>query len=402
MASQDSPKKVRYHSLKKEIALASLAVFYFVIATNTQSGWLFLLSAFLIGLLLLCWLTSKRSVSALGWTRTYSDLPQRGRPWPVKITLENNGKRGLSEILLVDPANSWSQDAEDIRWVLPNLKPAQRAQVQYSVIPTQRGEHSLLGSQLHFGAPFGLFGVVRSFTDSPKFLVYPKLLTLPLHRRKTRLSGLLSDFSAPREKGDSRTLRTLREYRPGDDLRAVHWKSTAKTGGRILLVKEHTAPSRQLSLLVLDTSGRPEHENSVQAFETSVSLAASMLWSAHREGSKSELIFLDSQGWRRSTRWEEQYADLARVETVPTVTFEAWSQQAEEFVSESGPARTARPTLLTSALSPTDVGEATAWPKWAGNTLLVASQEAASLFLDYPLIVVDAEGESIQEVLLDV
>lgn len=398
MSSQDPPKSVRYQSLKKEGTLAFLAVFYFLIATNTQSGWLFLLSAFLIGILGLSLFTSKRSTKALERTRTYSELPQRGRPWMIKVVLKNEGIRAVREILFVDPANAWSEDPRDLRWVLPNLRPGQEAKVQYSVTPMQRGEHSLLGSKLQLGAPFGLFGTVQSFAESPKFLVYPKLLTLPLQRRRTRLSGLLSDFATPQEKGDSRTLRTLREYHPGDDLRAVHWKSTAKTGGRTLLVKEHTAPSRHLSLLVLDTSQRSSDEGSVQAFETSVSLAASMLWSAHREGTKSELLFLDSKGWRRSTRWEEQYAELARVQPLASKTFEAWCQQAEESVAN----RIGTPILLTSASAPAEVVPAADWPLWAGNTLLVTSEETAVQFVDYPVITVDAEGESVQELPLHV
>jgi uncharacterized protein (DUF58 family) len=48
----------------------------------------------------------------------------------------------------------------------------------------------------------------------------------------------------------------LRPYRPGDPLRQIHWKTTAKTGK--LIYRETMEPNRAMALLQIDLSGTPE------------------------------------------------------------------------------------------------------------------------------------------------
>lgn len=392
--------KLRSASRGKEAALFFLAFFYFLVATNTQSGWLFLLSAFLLGLLLMSWLPPRRAARQADLQREMLGSPQRGVPLRVRLRLTNQGTRPLREVLVVDPANPWSKEGEPFRWVVPTLPPGQSVSAEYTLTPGCRGEHRLAGSVLSFGAPFGLFKVSATLPDSDPFLIFPRLVTLSARRQRTRLAGILTDFTSPRSKGDSLSLRSLREYRAGDDLRQVHWKSSAKSSQGVLLVREHHAPSRQLSLLVLDTSARPSDQVSEEQFENSVTLAASLLWSAHRAGTRSTLLVRDEQGWQRWTRWEEQYSGLARLSRLEDVEFADWAATAGHVTSEFPETRLgSHPVLLTSAASPEQLGPSADWPLPGSSCVLSAPMEKAHLFSDYPVAVMNLEEGQGGEVL---
>lgn len=377
----------------KEVVLLFLSGFYFLVATNTQSGWLFLLSAFLLGLLAICWLPPRRAARSASLERELVGSPQRGVATRVRLQLSNRGSKPLREVLVVEPANPWSQENADFRWVVPWLAAGESVSTEYTVTPEHRGEHTLAGSVVRFGAPFGLFAQEVTHPDSAPFLVYPRLLTLPSQRQLTRLAGILTEFTSPRSKGDSRSLRSLREYQPGDDLRLVHWASSAKSSRGALLVREHHAPSRQLSLLLLDTSSREHDPDGSNGFENSVMLAASLLWSGHRSGTRCALLVLEQGSWRRMTRWEEQYASLARVSLDPTCNFLDWLQKAQGGLRGLPEARMgAQPIVISSASTPSTLGEPEEWPAAAPTCLLVTPTEQACAWSRYPVHLVDLEA----------
>ena len=80
----------------------------------------------------------------------------------------------------------------------------------------------------------------------------------------------------------------LREYVPGDDLRRIHWRSTAKTGD--LLVKQMVDTTRPELVVVLDN-----RTSAIGAddFEHAVEIAASILKAAEDDDFPTTLLFAD-------------------------------------------------------------------------------------------------------------
>ncbi len=380
--------------------LLFLAGFYFLIATNTQSGWLFLLSAFLLGLLALSWLPPRRAARSVVLKKEIVSAIQRGLPLVVRITLTNVGKSVVREVLVVEPANEWSREDRDFRWVVPKLAAGAGVSTEYTLLPARRGEHVLRGSRLRFGAPFGLFMAEHVCPDGEPFLVFPRLVTLSSARRRSRLAGILTEFVSPRSKGDSRSLRSLRDYRAGDDLRMVHWKSSAKTGGTTLMVREYHAPSRQLGLLFLDTSGRSD-QSGEEDFENAVTLTASLLWSAHRAGTQSTLMITTDSGWSRLTRWDDQFLALAKVQRGDQEIGD-WLEAVKQAVSGLPGSRSGgvRPFLVVAAKSAEELGPTELW-RGLGQTLLLTSGSPEE-FAAYPLRSVELEEGHAMEVTSDV
>jgi uncharacterized protein (DUF58 family) len=91
------------------------------------------------------------------------------------------------------------------------------------------------------------------------------------------------------------TFHTLREYVPGDDLRYVHWRASAKAAASLdnLLVREHVETTSPLTAVLLDTSPRSYASGPAEAFEAAVELTASILVAAARHG---HLVHLGTTG----------------------------------------------------------------------------------------------------------
>lgn len=385
MDDQSSP--IRFHSLAKEAGLGALALFYFVIATNTQTGWLFVMSAFLLGLLMFSALFSRRGVRALEVRQFLGAEPQRGLPARVSLTLKNKSPRAVSEIRLESLAPEWASPESELRWAVPRLHSGEQASTDYSLTCQRRGEHRLPPVKVVSGAPFGLFSVSRLFHHEQSFLVYPAIEKLPQTHTRARVAISLGELVSPRDRGDSHSLRALREYAPGDDLRHVHWKASAKRGGN-LLIREHHAQAPSRVQILLDSSAQTDEFS--LAFERAVVLAASVLWAAHREGTQTELGLLDGEGkFVRSRHWPDQYKRLAQIQ--PSVlTFEAWWSK----VAPDLDLRRERPHLLTALLQES-LDE---WPGGIHSVFLLQLKDGARQVPEHPRLVrLDAQGPGFQE-----
>jgi uncharacterized protein (DUF58 family) len=161
------------------------------------------------------------------------------------------------------------------RFVLDRVEAGGRREVSYRVRSDLRGRYPLGPLQLRLSDPFGMCELTRSFSAYDTLTVVPRTEPLP----PVRLAGDSGGY------GDSRT-RSLalagdddiipRGYRHGDDLRRVHWRSTARHGE--LMVRREEQPQRARCTVLLDTRRGSFHgAGPDSAFEWAVSGAASVL-----------------------------------------------------------------------------------------------------------------------------
>ncbi|MFF2950850.1 DUF58 domain-containing protein [Kitasatospora sp. NPDC057965] len=174
------------------------------------------------------------------------------------------------------------------RFVLDRVEPRGHREVSYRVRSDLRGRYPLGPLQLRLSDPFGMCELNRSFAASDVLTVVPQVLALP----HVRLSGEWAG------QGDSHTRSLalagdddviLREYRAGDDLRRVHWKSTARYGE--LMVRREEQPRRARATVLLDTR-EIAHRGSgpASSFEWAVSCAASVAAHLLERGYQTRLL----------------------------------------------------------------------------------------------------------------
>lgn len=389
---KERPRRRRTPRYAKEATLLSLSLFYFVIATNTQTGWLFVLSAFLLGLLVTAWLANRKVMQHLALGCKWHSEPIKGSPFRVTLELRNIGPGRLSEIKLECDPPAWALETEPSIHVVPRLASGQRVTISVAWTPTRRGEHRLPATRLTSGAPFGLFERIRVWKWDQSFLIYPTLQRLPARGTAALATAYLSEAVARRGRGDSSTLKGVRDYRPGDDLRFVHWKASAKRGpGAPLQMREHLAPAPMSSTFVLDTSGHGAGPDD-HLFEQAVTLAASVLWSAHKEGVSARLLLRTADGdWRVWNHWSEQYVALARVQRQDALSFQQWISDSEDSHHFVGGHRKPTPILIKAGEQSVDC-----WPVWTRRVLLMVDSAPSAPSLEPGPEVILMESEAFQ------
>jgi uncharacterized protein (DUF58 family) len=168
------------------------------------------------------------------------------------------------------------------RFTVDRIGPGQSRTVRYPVRSDARGRYKIGPLRLRLADPFGLVELTRSFTTVDRLTVVPSTVPLPA----VRLGGAwdsggesVSRTVAIRGDDDAAT----REYRHGDDLRKVHWRSTARVGK--LMVRREERPWQSRATLLLDTRSRAHRgDGPGSSFEWAVSAVASIGVHAARQG----------------------------------------------------------------------------------------------------------------------
>ncbi|MGW0839305.1 DUF58 domain-containing protein [Streptomyces sp. NPDC002787] len=161
------------------------------------------------------------------------------------------------------------------RFVLDRVEAGGRREVSYRVRSDLRGRYPLGPLQLRLTDPFGMCELTRSFSTYDTLTVVPRVEALP----PVRLSGEAKGYGDGRQRslalaGEDDVIP--RGYRHGDDLRRVHWRSTARYGE--LMVRREEQPQRARCTVLLDTRAEAYlGAGPDSAFEWAVSGAASML-----------------------------------------------------------------------------------------------------------------------------
>jgi uncharacterized protein (DUF58 family) len=178
------------------------------------------------------------------------------------------------------------------RQSLPPIIPNGEEELRADIVPLRRGSLELKGLIISCPDPFCL---VRSSVNVPvrqSFFVLPKRYDAPPVQlpgtRKFHPGGVALASSV----GDSEEFMSMRDYRPGDPLRRIHWKSWAKTDKPI--VKEYQDEFFIRHALILDTF---QDAGYGEAFEEAVSVAASFASSIQTQESLLDLMFVGTEAY---------------------------------------------------------------------------------------------------------
>ena len=144
----------------------------------------------------------------------------------------------------------------------------------YGLLPTRRGRWPLGPAIVHSADPFGLILADTFVGGSEMIPVWPAIVDL------TATAGALmghADRVVLGARTPSPDDASLRDYREGDDLRRVHWKSSARRGE--MLVRSDERAGRRPATVILDL---PRESAPLEwAISAGASIALSVLASGH-------------------------------------------------------------------------------------------------------------------------
>jgi uncharacterized repeat protein (TIGR01451 family) len=173
---------------------------------------------------------------------------------------------------------------------LPDLPPQQSVTISLELTPLRRGRLQFSGLCLHRPDPFGLFRTLHTVPLPQSCYVLPKryrISPLPSGGGRAYQRG---GVALANNVGESEEFMAMREYRPGDSLRTVHWRSSAKFGRWV--VKEYQDEYFVRRALVLDTFCPASR---MEDFEAAVSTAASLALSVPDRDALLDLMFVERE-----------------------------------------------------------------------------------------------------------
>lgn len=215
-----------------------------------------------------------------------------------------------------------SSSPEELR-----LKPGQQSRIFMEITPLRRGVIRLHDLRVLLPDPFGLFQKCAKVTATASTLiVLPRRFPLPPIELPGGAAFKITGETNTNAIGNSGEFVGLRDYRPGDPLRQIHWKSWARTGRPIVKELEDTFYPRYA--LVLDTLSTDRTDDS---FEEAVSVAASFASAIDTSESLLDLMFIKNEAHivtagRGLDRAEKLLEVLAGVTPERTTDFKALAE----------------------------------------------------------------------------
>lgn len=146
----------------------------------------------------------------------------------------------------------------------------------FSSLP--RSPITATGWTIHSGDPLGFFDSARTCADAEVGVVFPRFTSLATRRQTHELEATAA---APRS-GAGTELFGVREYSPGDSLRRIHWRSSARHGR--LVVREYEPPGVETLAIYVDPAPK---DNRVA--DQIARIAASEAWDCIRNGGRAAL-----------------------------------------------------------------------------------------------------------------
>ena len=231
-------------------------------------------------------------------------LVTAGQPSRVTLTLTNEG-RTPSGVLLLEDHVPYVLGTRP-RFVVDGVGHGWKRQVSYQVRSDVRGRFEIGPMTVRVSDAFGLVELGRAFRTTVPLVVTPRTVPLPVIPLGGGSSG--SGDNRPRAFafGSAEDV-TVRDYRQGDDLRRVHWPSSARTGE--LMVRREEQPWQSRATLVLDNRLLSHRGQGIAgSLEAAVSVTASIAVHLSKRGFAVRLV--TAAGEDTSHAWHMRDTDL--------------------------------------------------------------------------------------------
>jgi uncharacterized protein (DUF58 family) len=203
---------------------------------------------------------------------------------PIQV---HDGDRAIVEVTLESPRRIYQVAVEDTvhglgsaHFIADRVEPAQPMVARYEILCRPRGVYQVGPADVRVRDPLGLTESGGTTGSADRLVVYPAvedLIGVPSGRGH---DPTVNTSRAAFSHSGGEDFFTLREYAQGDDLRRVHWPSSAKRDE--LMIKQLEMPWQSRAFIVLDP--RRTGNSHGETFEHAVRGAASVLRHLFRSG----------------------------------------------------------------------------------------------------------------------
>jgi uncharacterized protein (DUF58 family) len=299
------PRGHRTVPTRTGMVLILLALGIGTAAFNTAQNILYIALAMLLSSLLLSGLLSWMNFKGCRWRLQTVEPYRVGEPGTVELSIFN-GNRWLPIYSLSFDLATVGQKLAQRLSLNRGLSPGDTLRLTWDFTPSRRGPETVLLQRLSSKFPFGFLVKTIDYTQPREIIVWPARVPYTLQLERARYTRPLGNIA--RRPGGGTELRNLRHYRPGDSLRRIHWKATARQ--RRLIVRENLEDAEQSYALVL--AGHARNWPRPAQFERLCAFAATLAEDLHVAGRLAGVGFGD-EGVQRVHTPGDMHAVLDRM-----------------------------------------------------------------------------------------
>jgi hypothetical protein len=360
-------------------------VFIIVGALVRQVNLLFVLAGMLVAALLMNWRYAVVTVRKIRLTRRAPTLIHAGQSLLVQLDFVSRHRmltcwsvnardriqKTFDPLLQAEFANGadarrTKQRPDHVDVQLPQISPGESASTSYRCRIEQRGTYQLGPMIVSSRFPLGLiwaFGVIR---QQQTIHVAPHIGRLTNRwQRLLESRQRVGDHSAREHRPDARgDFYSIRAWRSGDARRAIHWRSSAKTGE--LAVRQYEMEQEGSFALLLDAwQPQAATDEQVAATEIAISFFATVIETLRQQQqSKLSIVIAARESWSRTTKIDRSTRDEIfrqlstavasdQPETIPLIDNVTRSLSSRQPLVVISPRTSSLQSMLATSVSPT-------------------------------------------------
>ena len=313
-----------------EIPVLLLALLLFAILLRLDA--VFYLVYVVAGVYILTRWSTARGLRQLRVRRRFTDHAFLGESVPVEVEFENLSWLPVPWLRVDETSPTALLESKPVRQVI-SLRPKERLQLRYDLVGRHRGYYEVGPALMSLGDLFG-FAETHGETEGRDHLtVYPRVIPLA-HTELASRAPLGTIKSRQQIYADPARVVGVRDYQPGDPLRSINWKSSARA--QRLQVKKLEPAVSLTSMIFLDLNAGAYGKQMMYHYsEWAIVVAASL---ANYLVGERQAIGLACNGRdtpTRSTQWVipprpgrvhlmKLLEWLARVEPMETALLSEW------------------------------------------------------------------------------
>lgn len=293
----------------KSLVITVSALFLFIVAVLLDLQYLYLMAAALAVLPLTSYGLASFFATRFSVARKHPTTVAEGRRVPITLEVTAHGGLPQATLRIADDLPTELLAVDEAGEARPlSVWDGMQGSRTYIVEPTRRGVYALGPARLETTDPLGLFSFGATLDVQTELIVHPEPVPAQDHAVGGEGVHGVRERDGKTRRGTGMDFHGVREYRPGDELRRVHWPTTARTGK--LAVIEFERAYQQDIVIGLDlTRGSDHGEGRETTLEYAVKVAATLADRTLRAGGGVALI---TQNGRVLVRPREADPEAAR------------------------------------------------------------------------------------------
>ncbi len=233
------------------------------------------------------WLSVRRVRCEVGYSRRRGQI---GRPLSVRLRLRGGWPWPVYGLVVrCGWTDGSTRESDPARLAVSRLPGGREAELTGHLVPSRRGVFPCGKASISSGFPFGFWEPSRRIRVAGQVLVWPEIVPLKAPRDGVCRYGY-GDLTNMHRQGTVGEFRGTRPYQPGESLRKVHWRQTARHDR--LIVCERSAPARRGVVLLVETDpGVHDRFAEGDTLERVLSVGASLASAMVQSGLRVALAF---------------------------------------------------------------------------------------------------------------